>query len=65
MRHYNLQMTSIELSPATLKEYDCVVIATHHSAYDWQMIADNCQLIIDTRGVMRDVTGTHDHIVMA
>ncbi|MBH07030.1 MAG: UDP-N-acetyl-D-glucosamine dehydrogenase [Phycisphaeraceae bacterium] len=65
MRHYNLQMTSIELSPAILKEYDCVVIATHHSAYDWQMIADNCQLIIDTRGVMRDVTGTHDHIVMA
>jgi UDP-N-acetyl-D-glucosamine dehydrogenase len=65
MRHHDLQMTSIELSPATLKEYDCVLIATHHSAYDWQMIADNTKLIVDTRNALRAVTGGRDHIVGA
>src|SRR3954464_3052972 len=37
MRHHDLNMTSIKLSPESLKTYDCVLIATHHSAYDWQM----------------------------
>ena len=53
----------IELSPASLKNYDCVLVATHHAAYDWQMIADHAQLIVDTRNAMRDVTGKRDHIV--
>src|SRR4051812_16695996 len=33
MRHHDLQMTSIELSPTALRRYDCVLIATHHAAY--------------------------------
>ena len=41
------------------------MIATHHTAYDWQMIADHANLIIDTRGVMRNVKGRQDHIVTA
>jgi UDP-N-acetyl-D-glucosamine dehydrogenase len=63
MRRHDLQMHSIELSPASLKNYDCVLVATHHAAYDWQMIADHAQLIVDTRNAMRDVTGKRDHIV--
>jgi UDP-N-acetyl-D-glucosamine dehydrogenase len=65
MREHDLQMESAELSAASLKHYDCVVIATNHEAYDWQMIADNAQLIIDSRGAMREVTGKRDHIVSA
>jgi UDP-N-acetyl-D-glucosamine dehydrogenase len=53
------------MSAQSLKTYDCVVISTNHSAYDWQMIADNANLIIDSRGAMRSVTGKHDHIVPA
>jgi UDP-N-acetyl-D-glucosamine dehydrogenase len=58
-------MRSIELTPAKLKEYDCVLIATHHAAYDWQMVADNARLIVDTRNATRNVKGRHDHIVRA
>lgn len=65
MRHHDLHMKSIKLSPAVLKTYDAVLIATHHSAYDWQQIADNAQLIIDTRNALRDVKGKRDHIVSA
>jgi UDP-N-acetyl-D-glucosamine dehydrogenase len=65
MRHHDLQMTSIQLSPAKLKEYDGVLIATHHAAYDWQMIAENAGLIVDTRNAMRGVKGERKHIVSA
>ena len=65
MRHHDLQMHSVPLTPQSLQSYDCVMIATHHAAYDWQMIADNAKLIIDTRGAMRNVKGKKDHIVQA
>src|SRR3954467_1570359 len=41
MRHHDLQMHSVEFSAQKLKTYDCVLIATHHAAYDWQLVADN------------------------
>lgn len=65
MRHYDLQMSSVPLDPQRLQQYDCVLIATHHSTYDWQMIADHSKLIVDTRGAMRRVTGDRGHIVLA
>lgn len=65
MRKYDLGMMSIELSAGTLSGYDAVVIATHHSVYDWQWIADNAKLIIDTRGATRHITGHREHIVSA
>ncbi|HAI12100.1 MAG TPA: hypothetical protein DCM28_10380 [Phycisphaerales bacterium] len=65
MRDHDLQMESAELSAASLKQYDCVVIATNHEAYDWQMIADHAKLIIDSRGALREVTGDRAHIVSA
>ena len=65
MRRYDLQMSSVPLNPQTLGGYDCVLIATNHSAYDWQMIADHAKLIVDTRGVMRRVSGNKDHIISA
>lgn len=65
MRKHDLKMSSIELTPQALAGYDAVVIATNHSVYDWQMIADHAPLIIDTRGAMRQVTGDTAHIVSA
>jgi len=65
MRHHDLQMKSIELTAENVKSYDCLLIATHHSAYDWQWIADNGKLIVDTRNALRDVKGTRSHIVQA
>jgi UDP-N-acetyl-D-glucosamine dehydrogenase len=65
MRHHDLQMRSIELSPASLATYDCVVVATHHAAYDWQMIADHARLLVDTRGVTRHLRGERTNVVQA
>lgn len=50
MRHYpNLAMKSITLTEKTLKGYDCVVIITNHSQYDYKWILKNSKLIVDTR----------------
>jgi UDP-N-acetyl-D-glucosamine dehydrogenase len=65
MRNYDLQMKSVALGAESLRKYDCVIVATHHSAYVWQMIADHAKLIIDTRGAMRNVKGRREHIVPA
>jgi UDP-N-acetyl-D-glucosamine dehydrogenase len=65
MRRYDLQMESVPLNGDSLSRYDCVLVATHHAAYDWQMIANHAKLIVDTRNAMKHVTGKRDHIVMA
>jgi UDP-N-acetyl-D-glucosamine dehydrogenase len=65
MRKHDLQMESVPLNSQTLKNYDCVLIATNHSTYDWQMIADHSKLVVDTRGAMRQVNGRKDHIISA
>ena len=46
-RKYDLQMQRVPLE--ALGQYDCVVIVTDHSDYDYQQIVDEAQLIIDTR----------------
>ena len=42
----------LELTKDALQGYDCILVATHHAAYDWQMIADNAKLIVDTRNAL-------------
>ncbi len=34
---------------AALERADCVVVATDHSAYDWQAISKQARLVVDTR----------------
>ncbi|MCP5061510.1 MAG: nucleotide sugar dehydrogenase [Ignavibacteriae bacterium] len=48
-RKYNYTRESVELTAEKLKSYDLVVLSTDHSDYDYQFIADNSDLIIDTR----------------
>jgi len=65
MRRHDLGLSSVPLSLETLQRYDCVIIITHHDAYNWQMIADNARLIVDTRNAMAGVKGDREHIVQA
>ena len=65
MRRHDLNMQSVALSPETVADYDCVLIATHHSACDWDMLGQHAKLIVDTRGVMRSRTGVKANVVTA
>ncbi len=41
-----------ELSDAALSAVDCVVVVTHHAAYDWGRVRRAAALIVDTRHVV-------------
>jgi UDP-N-acetyl-D-glucosamine dehydrogenase len=50
MRHYDVPPLSSEcLTAEYLAAQDCILIATDHSAFDWNFIAQHARLIVDTR----------------
>jgi UDP-N-acetyl-D-glucosamine dehydrogenase len=64
MRHYDFsQMRSVELTPEKLGSYDCVLIATDHSSYDYEAIVRNAKLVVDSRNATRQVK-QRDKIVL-
>ena len=52
-RKYDLQMKCAELKD--LGQYDCVVIVTDHSDYDYARIVKESQLVVDTRNATRGI----------
>lgn len=52
-RHYDLQMTCAPLDD--LGQYDCVLIVTDHSDYDYARIVRESQLVVDTRNATRGI----------
>jgi UDP-N-acetyl-D-glucosamine dehydrogenase len=65
MRHYDYaEMRSVELTPARLASYDCAIICTDHSKYDYGAIVESAQLVVDTRNATRHITQHRDKIVL-
>jgi UDP-N-acetyl-D-glucosamine dehydrogenase len=52
-----LPMYSIPLDEQTLAGADCVVVVTDHTSVDYQLVARCAKLVVDTRGVIRDLPG--------
>jgi UDP-N-acetyl-D-glucosamine dehydrogenase len=49
-------LASVTIDQATLRDADCVVIATDHRSYDWNWIVAHTSLIVDTRNVTATVS---------
>ena len=65
MRHYDYsQMKSVELNAKNLAAYDCVVIATDHTSYDYPALVDAAQLVVDTRNATRRIARHRNKIVL-
>jgi UDP-N-acetyl-D-glucosamine dehydrogenase len=45
-------MTSVDLTREEIAKYDCVVILTDHKAFDYTMVVEESQLILDTRNAL-------------
>jgi UDP-N-acetyl-D-glucosamine dehydrogenase len=52
-RHYNLNMTCTPLT--NLEQYDCVLIVTDHSDYNYEEIVNESQLVVDTRNATKGI----------
>ena len=53
MRNYDINMESVSITAENLAEFDAVIIATNHDAFDYDLIKQHAELIIDARGVYR------------
>jgi UDP-N-acetyl-D-glucosamine dehydrogenase len=56
-RKYDLNMTCTPLE--RIPEFDCVVIATDHSQYDYSMIVEKAKLVVDTRNATKGIEATN------
>ena len=55
-RKYNLQMKSASLD--SVGQYDCVLIVTDHSDYDYAKLVAEAQLVVDTRNATKGITSS-------
>lgn len=62
MRRHRFDLHSVTLTAESLADFDAVVVATNHDAFDYALIREHARLIVDTRGVYREAAG---HIVRA
>jgi UDP-N-acetyl-D-glucosamine dehydrogenase len=53
-RHYNLNMTCTPLEK--LDQYDCVLIMTDHSDYDYSAIVKQSKLVVDSRNATKGIS---------
>jgi len=50
MREHQFDLSSVALTPETLASYDCVLLATDHDRFDYEMIREHARMIVDSRG---------------
>ncbi|MDH4229802.1 MAG: nucleotide sugar dehydrogenase [Nitrospirota bacterium] len=50
MRKHCLEMSATPLNSETLSHFDCVLVATDHDRFDWELIRLHAPLIVDARG---------------
>jgi len=55
---------STALTKSVIAGADCVIITTDHSSYDYELIAKNAKLVIDTRNATKRVVKGRDKIVL-
>jgi UDP-N-acetyl-D-glucosamine dehydrogenase len=55
----NQILSSVNISKNPIKNYDCVIIVTNHSSFDYEMVVKESQLIIDTRNALKGFRQPH------
>ncbi len=61
-RDYHFDLQSITLTSKTVASYDCLVLATDHDDFDYVLLEQQAQLIVDTRGRLK---AQHQKIIKA
>ena len=63
MRNYDLpSLDSHTLSQEYLQSLDYAIIVTDHTAFDYDLIVENCKIVVDTRNATKNVTQNRDRI---
>ncbi len=51
IRKTHFDLSSVAITAQAVASFDCVLLATNHDQFDYKLIEENAQLIVDTRGV--------------
>ncbi|POZ61389.1 nucleotide sugar dehydrogenase [Chromobacterium alticapitis] len=62
MREHHFELSSVALTTESIAGYDCVLLATDHDKFDYELIKAQAKLIVDSRGKYLQPA---DHIVKA
>lgn len=62
MRQHRFDLHSEPLTAASVASHDVVLIATNHTAFDYELIRKNAKLVVDTRGVYAN---SHPNVIRA
>jgi UDP-N-acetyl-D-glucosamine dehydrogenase len=54
LREHYFDLKSTELTPESIQRFDCLLIATNHSSFDYELIKTNAKLVVDSRGVYKE-----------
>jgi UDP-N-acetyl-D-glucosamine dehydrogenase len=50
LREHRFDLKSVALTPESLAQYDCVLLATDHARFDYELVRKHAKLIVDSRG---------------
>jgi len=50
LRKYDFDLESVSLTPEIISGFDCLLLATDHDDFDYDLIQSHAKLIVDTRG---------------
>jgi UDP-N-acetyl-D-glucosamine dehydrogenase len=63
MRHHDVpDLTSSDLTAEFLASQDAILIATDHTACDYNFIVEHASLVVDTRNATADVKSGREKI---
>ena len=62
MRNYHFELNSLDISAQILASFDCVLLATDHDDFDYDLISQHSKLIVDSRGRFK---GEHENVINA
>jgi UDP-N-acetyl-D-glucosamine dehydrogenase len=63
LRHEGLKLDSVPDVMAAVRNADCVVIVTNHSAYDYPKMLSEAKLMVDTRNALGTLGRDHPKVV--
>jgi UDP-N-acetyl-D-glucosamine dehydrogenase len=63
LRKHDFDMSSVELNKESLSQFDAALLVTDHDRFDYDLIREHSNLVVDTRG--RYARSSHDNIVNA
>jgi UDP-N-acetyl-D-glucosamine dehydrogenase len=64
MREHSFDLSSVDITPESLQEFDAVLLLTDHSTFDYQLILEHSMLVIDTRGRFRSL-GSSEKLIQS